>query len=284
MFFLFSFWHPYNSDVGTFQDVLEVPKPLLIFLNSCFFILFWFDVSFFLLVHTIDLSPVSFASLLVPCTFSFVSLSIGFIFSSGFQTDSTNSVSILITTVLNCASDRLSISLSVSCIFSGALKRSVIWAIFFLSWQGCHFKGRSLRCSPGWGKAGCCTVTLYVGEGPRGSNGARCTLHWISVFHSTTHYQTVPLWCWFPSGWACAHSRPLWVSPTTFPMRLGVSPAAAPTPMGIFNQRFEALFPRSGALGCAICFAPRCLSHLSVRKCGTPGCYPPLCLPCSPPR
>ena len=37
-----------------FQDVLEVPKSLLIFLNSCFFILFWLDVSFFLLGHTID--------------------------------------------------------------------------------------------------------------------------------------------------------------------------------------------------------------------------------------
>ena len=27
------------------------------------------------------------------------------------------------------------------------------------------------------------------------------------------------------------------------PVRLGVSPAAAPTPTGVFNQRFEALFP-----------------------------------------
>ena len=40
-------------------------------------------------------------------------------------------------------------------------------------------------------------------------------------------------------------------------MRLGVSPAASPTPTGIFNQRFEALFPGAGALGCAVCFAPR---------------------------
>ena len=64
-----------------------------------------------------------------------------------------------------------------------------------------------------------------------------------SDFHSNTHNQTGPLWCWFPSGWTCAHSRPLWVSPTTSPVRLGVSPAAAPTPRGAFNQRFEALFP-----------------------------------------
>ena len=112
---------------------------------------------------------------------------------------------------------------------------------------------------------------LYVGEGPRGSNGARFTLLRISIFHSATHNQTGPLWCWFPSGWACAHSRPLWVSPTTSPMGLGVSPPAAPTPTGVFNQRFEALFPRAGALGCVVCFTPRRLSSLSVRECGTAG-------------
>ena len=92
-------------------------------------------------------------------------------------------------------------------------------------------------------------MTLYEGEGLSGSNGARLTLLRISVFHSATHNQTGPLWCWSPSGWACAHSRPLWVSPTTSPVRLGVSPAAAPTPTGAFNQRFEALFPGAGALG-----------------------------------
>ena len=39
-------------------------------------------------------------------------------------------------------------------------------------------------------------------------------------------------------------------------MRLGVSPAAASTPTGVFNQRFEALFPCAGALGCVVCSAP----------------------------
>ena len=103
-------------------------------------------------------------------------------------------------------------------------------------------------------------MTLYVGEGPRGSNGTRSTLHGISVTPSATHNQTGPLWCWFPSGWACAHPRPLWVSPTSSPVRLGVSPAAAPTPTGSFNQRSEALFPYNGALGYVVCFAP---CHLS---------------------
>ena len=43
----------------------------------------------------------------------------------------------------------------------------------------------------------------------------------------------------------------------TSPMRLGVSAAAASTPTGVFNQRFEALFPCAGALGYGVCFASR---------------------------
>ena len=39
-------------------------------------------------------------------------------------------------------------------------------------------------------------------------------------------------------------------------MRLGVSPAASSTPRDVFNQRFEALFPCAGDLGCAVCFGP----------------------------
>ena len=112
------------------------------------------------------------------------------------------------------------------------------------------------------------------GEGPRGSNGTHSPLHQTSVLHSDTHNQTGPLWCWFPCGWACAHSRPLWVSPTTSPVRLGVSPAVAPTPTGVFNQRFEALFPQAVALGCGVCFAPRRSSGLSMFECGAVVCYP----------
>ena len=40
------------------------------------------------------------------------------------------------------------------------------------------------------------------------------------------------------------------------PERLEVSPAAASTPTGVFNQRFDALFPCTGALCCEVCFAP----------------------------
>ena len=99
-------------------------------------------------------------------------------------------------------------------------------------------------------------MTLYIGEGLRESNGAHSTLHGISDTPSATHNQIGPLWCWFPSGWTCAHSRPLWVSGTNSPVRLGISPAAASTLTGVFNHRFEALFPGAGALGCVVCFAP----------------------------
>ena len=112
-------------------------------------------------------------------------------------------------------------------------------------------------------------MTLYVGEGPRGSNGACSTLHWISVTPSATHNQIGPLWCWFPSGWACACSRPLWVSPTNSPVRLGVSSDAPSTPTGVFNQRFEALVPCTGALGCVVCFTPHCSSRfIYAQMCG----------------
>ena len=54
-------------------------------------------------------------------------------------------------------------------------------------------------------------------------------------------------------------------------MRLGVSSAVASTRMGVFNQRFEALFSRAGALGCAVCFAPP--QFLPVYLCATVGLW-----------
>ena len=41
-------------------------------------------------------------------------------------------------------------------------------------------------------------------------------------------------------------------SPMSSPVRLGVSPTAASTPTGVFNQWFEALFPHAGTLGCVV--------------------------------
>ena len=66
-----------------------------------------------------------------------------------------------------------------------------------------------------------------------------------------------------PGGWACVHSRTLWVSPTNSPVRLGVSPTATSTPKGFLVRGFEALFlpptptPCTETLGCVICLAPQ---------------------------
>ena len=108
-----------------------------------------------------------------------------------------------------------------------------------------------------------------MGEGLRGSNGSRSTLCGILVTPSATHNQIWPLWCWFLSGWACARPRPPWVSPTTSPVRLGVSPAVAPTPTGVFNQRFEALFPPRWSPGLrGLLYSPPFVQFICARMWG----------------
>ena len=85
-------------------------------------------------------------------------------------------MNVLITSVLNCASDRLAISSSLSCIFSGALKCSVSWAfLFFCLGESVTLRGGALGVHRGGVMPVSCAVTLYVGEGPRGSNGACST-------------------------------------------------------------------------------------------------------------
>ena len=68
-------------------------------------------------------------------------------------------------------------------------------------------------------------------------------------------------------------------------MRLGVSPTATSTPTGVFNQRFEALFPQAGALGCAVCFTPLPFPLPPIIYAGMWGrrvCQPPPCCESSP--
>ena len=62
-----------------FGDVPEVPKPLFVFLNSFFFLLFWLNAYVFLTFQIIDLALALSPSLLVPCRFFFISLSVTFI-------------------------------------------------------------------------------------------------------------------------------------------------------------------------------------------------------------
>ena len=87
------------------RDIPEAPYTILIFLNSFFFLLLWLNAYFFLMFQIIDLNPSSFPSLLVPCGFFFISLSRACISSLMLSPYSVSSLSILITSVLNSASD-----------------------------------------------------------------------------------------------------------------------------------------------------------------------------------
>ena len=122
----------YDSHAGTFKVVLEVPKPFLIFLNSCFFLLFWLNVYFCLLVQIVNLSP------------SFLPFIVGSLYISLHFTFHSLHFFLYFATILNnfcqhpdyqcfelCISDRLAISSWLSCIFSGALICSFIWAMCF---------------------------------------------------------------------------------------------------------------------------------------------------------
>ena len=107
-------------------------------------------------------------------------------------------------------------------------------------------------------------------RGLRGDSDACSALCQLSVTSPATHKQSGPFWCSFLFGWVCVHSGTLWVSPTSCHVSLGVSWAAASTPTCVFNQWFDALFPRAGTLGLWGLF----LSHfvplgLSARECAT---------------
>ena len=151
--------------------------------------------------------PVSFPSLLVPCTFSFISLFIAFTFSSNLQPYSTNSVSILITSVLNCASDRLAISSSLSCIFFWSFDLFFHLGHFFFVWacQLCS-KGWNLRYWPGRGNPCSCVVVLPVGEG---SEREQC--HLLCSGLAFSHFL-----CYPQANWALLVLIPRWVGLCTF--------------------------------------------------------------------
>ena len=123
---LFSFWHLYNSDIGTFQVVPEIPQSRFIFFEflsfhsvpvGCLFLPFVSNCCFF---------PVTVSSLNI--LIYFIS-GIFFYFFFICQASSISSVSILITRALNSPSDRLAISSLLSSV-SEVLLRSFIWALF----------------------------------------------------------------------------------------------------------------------------------------------------------
>ena len=119
------------------------------------------NVSFFLLVHTVHLSPsllpITVGSLYIFLYFTFQSLN----FFLNCVTKLTNSVRILITSVLNCASYRLAISLLLSSIF-GVLICSFTWAVFFVCQHACYIvRGGALDICQGR------ATHITVGEGSK---------------------------------------------------------------------------------------------------------------------
>ena len=112
----------------------------------------------------------------------------------------------------------------------------------FLSWHVCYFKGWSLRCSPGRGSWSLSCDAVCGGGAEREQWRLLPSPPDFSL-SSATHNQTGPLWCWFPSGWACARPRPLWVSPMNCPARLGVSPMLPQPPQMFSISDLRLYFP-----------------------------------------
>ena len=114
--------------------------------------------------------------------------------------------------------------------------------------------GQSLRCSPGRGNP----LALWHCMWGEGSEREQCCLlsSWLPFSHFPDSHKLIgPFWCRFLGVWVCVCSRSLWLFPTDSPERLGASPATT-TPTGFIRQRFEALFPCAGTLGCTVCLAP----------------------------
>ena len=96
---------------------------------------------------------------------------------------------------------------------------------------------------PGWVMLVDALYCCMWARGPIGSNGTCPTLCWFSVTSSATTIKLGPSGADFRVDGLVYILAPCWSLQGT-PVRLGVSPAAASTPTGVFNQWFEALFPR----------------------------------------
>ena len=228
------------------------------------------NVYFFLLVQTVDLSPG-----LLPITVGSLYIFLYFIFHSlhfffYFATYSTISVSILITNVLNWASDMLAISSSLCCIFFLEFWSVLSFGPFFLSWHTCYVvRGRALGICQG--RATQVTVLwhcMWV-RGQRGNNAA-CSL--------SASFQSLPLLPTSKLGPSGADSQvgslvyilgPCGSLQQT--LLWGWDFLLPPQPPQVFSIRgFEALFYLSGNLGCSLSCSLVVPPSLSADKCETP--------------
>ena len=123
---------------------------------------------------------------------------------------------------------------------------------------------------------------LYMGE--RSEREQCSALCGLSATPSATYKHSGHFRCWFLSGWVCVCSRTLWVSPKNSPVSLGVSPASASTPTGVFSQWFEAYFPELEPWVVWSVSLPSCSSRfIYVWMWGLGVRQPPSCHESSPP-
>ena len=103
------------------------------------------------------------------------------------------------------------------------------------------------------------------GRGQREDSATCSALCRLSITSLTTHKQIGPFWCWFPGGWVCVHSRTLWISPMSSPVRLGVSPTTT-TSTEFYSQRFWGFFfpPRWNSGLCGLSHSPVVPLGLSI--------------------
>ena len=131
-YFLFSFWHNFGANVGPLELVPEAAYTILFFGVFFLFCSDWWLFFASLYSKSLMCFLASSTLLLFPCYLFFISISVPFVSDWIFfmlVRSSLSSLSILITSVLKSASDRLLISISF-CSFSGVLFCSFTWAMF----------------------------------------------------------------------------------------------------------------------------------------------------------
>ena len=133
--------------------------------------------------------PVSFPSLLVPCTFSFISLFIAFTVSSILQPYSANFVSIPITSSVFWTVHLIGwLSLCWLVVFFLELRSVLLFDPFFLSQCTCYVvRGGTLGIGQGGATHVPALWCCLWGRGLRGNSAVCSALGWLSVTSSATH-------------------------------------------------------------------------------------------------
>ena len=182
-----------------------------------------------------------------------------------------SSWSILITRVLNCASDRLAISSLLSCIFFWSFELFFhLGHLFFLSSHACYIvRGGALGICQGGATHVAALWCCMWGRGLRGSNGACFPLCQFSVTSPTTHNRIGPFWSRFWVGGVVHALRPCGSLQQTLLWGWEFL-LLVPRPPQVFSVRGLRLYFRCWSLGLLSLFQSSVVPpSFSSRECGT---------------